>query len=57
MNYESLSNENRILYRTLAKQNEKIDKIKEILQDVNFFDISYREMYQKLVKIYELMEV
>lgn len=57
MNYESLSNENRILYRTLAKQNKKIDKIKEILQDVNFFDISYREMYQKLVKIYELMEV
>lgn len=57
MNYESLSNENRILYRTLAKQNEKIDKIKEILQDINFFDISYREMYQKLVKIYELMEV
>lgn len=56
MNYEAISNENRILYRILAKQNEKIDKIKEILYDVNFFDLSYKELYERLLKIYELME-
>lgn len=56
MNYEAISNENRILYRILAKQNEKIDKIKEILYDVNFFDLSYKELYGRLLKIYELME-
>lgn len=55
--YESLSNENRILYRQLAIQNEKIEKIKKVLDDVNFADISYLELYKRLVLICELLEV
>ena len=57
MIYQTLSNENRLLYRRLTIQNEKLDKIKEILQGVNFFDISYLELYEKLSKICEIMEV
>lgn len=57
LTYEGLQNENQILYRTLAKQTQKIDKIKEVLKDVNFFDISYKELYDKLLKIYEITEV
>lgn len=57
LTYEGLQNENQILYRTLAKQSQKIDKIKEVLKDVNFFDISYKELYDKLLKIYEITEV
>ena len=57
LTYEGLQNENQILYKTLAKQSQKLDKIKEVLKDVNFFDISYKELYDKLLKIYEIMEV
>lgn len=57
MIYQTLSNENRLLYRRLTIQNEKLDKIKEILQGVNFFDITYLELYEKLSKICEIMEV
>ncbi len=57
LTYEGLQNENQILYRTLVKQSQKIDKIKEVLKDVNFFDISYKELYDKLLKIYEITEV
>lgn len=57
LTYEGLQNENQILYRTLAKQTQKIDKIKEVLKDVNFFNISYKELYDKLLKIYEITEV
>lgn len=57
LTYEGLQNENSILYRTLAKETQKLDKIKEILKDVNFFDISYKELYDKLLKIYEITEV
>lgn len=57
LTYEGLQNENQILYRTLAKQSQKLDKIKEVLKDVNFFDISYKELYDKLLKIYEITEV
>lgn len=57
LTYEGLYNENMILYRTIAKQDKKLEKIKEILKDVNFFDISYKELYDKLLKIYEIMEV
>ncbi len=57
LTYEGLQNENQILYRTLAKQTQKIDKIKEVLKDVNFFDISYKELYDKLLKIYEITGV
>lgn len=57
LTYEGLQNENQILYRTLAKQTQKIDKIKEVLKDINFFDISYKELYDKLLKIYEITEV
>lgn len=57
LTYEGLQNENQILYRTLAKETQKLDKIKEILKDVNFFDISYKELYDKLLKIYEITEV
>lgn len=57
LTYEGLQNENQILYRTLAKQTQKIDKIKEVLKDVNFFDISYKELYDKLLKIYQITEV
>lgn len=56
LTYEGLQNENQILYRTLAKQSQKLDKIKEVLKDVNFFDISYKELYDKLLKIYEITE-
>lgn len=55
LTYEGLQNQ--ILYRTLAKQSQKIDKIKEVLKDVNFFDITYKELYDKLLKIYEITEV
>jgi len=57
LTYEGLQNENQILYRTLAKQTQKIDKIKEVLKDVNFFDITYKELYDKLLKIYQITEV
>lgn len=57
LTYEGLQNENQILYRTLAKQTQKLDKIKEVLKDVNFFDISYKELYDKLLKIYQITEV
>ena len=57
MEYNKLMNENMILYKTLARKIEKEDKIKEILKNINFFDISYRELYNKLLKIYEVMEV
>ena len=57
LTYEGLQNENQILYRTLAKQSQKINKIKEVLKDVNFFNISYKELYDKLLKIYEITEV
>lgn len=57
LTYEGLQNENQILYRTVAKQTQKIDKIKEVLKDVNFFDISYKELYDKLLKIYQITEV
>lgn len=57
LTYEGLQNENQILYKTLAKQSQKIDGIKEVLKDVNFFDITYKELYDKLLKIYEIMEV
>ena len=57
LTYEGLHNENIILYKTIASQNKKLELIKEILKDVNFFDISYKDLYDKLVKIYEIMEV
>ena len=57
LTYEGLQNENQILYKTIAKQNKKLELIKEILKDVNFYDISYRELYKKLLKIYEITEV
>lgn len=57
LTYEGLQNENQILYKTIAKQNKKLELIKEILKDVNFYDISYRKLYKKLLKIYEIMEV
>ena len=56
MNYETLANENMILYRSLARSTKKLDKIKEIFKDFNFFDTNYKEMYEKLLKIYEVME-
>lgn len=56
MKYEVLANENMILYRSLAKSTKKLDEIKNIFKDFNFFDTTYYEMYQKLLKIYELME-
>ena len=57
LTYEGLYNENMILYRTIAKQDKKLEKIREVLKDVNFFDISYKELYDKLLKIYEITEV
>lgn len=56
MNYETLANENMILYKSLARSTKKLDKIKEIFKDFNFFDTNYKEMYEKLLKIYEVME-
>lgn len=56
MKYEVLANENMILYRSLAKTTKKLDEIKNIFKDFNFFDTTYYEMYQKLLKIYEVME-
>lgn len=56
MNYETLANENMILYRSLARSTKKLDEIKEIFKDFNFFDTNYIEMYEKLLKIYEVME-
>lgn len=56
MKYEVLANENMILYRSLAKSTKKLDEIKNIFKDFNFFDTTYYEMYQKLLKIYEVME-
>lgn len=56
MNYETLANENMILYRSLARSTKKLDEIKEIFKDFNFFDTNYKEMYEKLLKIYEVME-
>lgn len=57
LTYEGLQKENIILYRTLAKKTKQIEEIKKILKDVNFFDISYKELYDKLLKIYEITEV
>lgn len=56
MKYETLANENMILYRSLARSTKKLDEIKEIFKDFNFFDTNYKEMYEKLLKIYEVME-
>lgn len=57
LTYEGLQKENIILYRTLAKKTKQIEEIKKILKDVNFFDISYKELYDILLKIYEITEV
>lgn len=56
MKYEVLANENMILYRSLARSTKKLDEIKNIFKDFNFFDTNYKEMYEKLLKIYEVME-
>lgn len=56
MKYETLANENMILYRSLAKSTKKLDEIKNIFKDFNFFDTNYKEMYEKLLRIYEVME-
>lgn len=57
MTYEGLNKENIMLYRALAKQTDKLDSIKNIMKTINFFDISYKEMYDILMKIYEILEV
>ena len=43
LTYEGLYNENMILYRTIAKQDKKLEKIKEILKDVNFLAPTLQE--------------
>lgn len=55
--YESLSNENRILYRQLATQNEKIEKIKNLLKEINFADVEYLELYRKFIIICKLLKL
>lgn len=57
MTYESLVNENMVLYRSLAKATNMLDEIKKVYENFNFFDTNYREMYEKLMKIYEILEV
>lgn len=57
MTYEGLNKENMMLYKALAKQTDKLEKIKNIVDKINFFDISYKEMYEKLTNIYEILEV
>lgn len=57
MTYEGLEKENMMLYQALAKQTSKLDKIQNIMKKVNFFDISYKEMYDKLRDIYDILEV
>lgn len=56
MSYETLSNENILLYKSLARSTAKLDNIKKVFNNFNFFDTNSVEMFSKLLKIYEIME-
>lgn len=56
MTYETLANENMILYKSLAKATEKLDKIKKIYNDYDFNNANYNELYKRFIKIYEILE-
>ena len=56
MTYEGLEKENMILYSALAKQTKKLDEIKSLLNNINLFDSSYKEMYDYLSYISQIVE-
>lgn len=56
MNYESLANENMILYKTLSKMEKMLNNIKKVYNDFDFNDTHYNEIYDKLKTIYEIIE-
>lgn len=56
MSYNTLQKENMMLYNALAKQTKKMDILHNIVKKINFFDISYKEMYEILSKIVEIIE-
>lgn len=56
MNYESLANENMILYKTLCKMEKMLNNIKKVYTDFDFNNTYYNEIYDKLKTIYEIIE-
>lgn len=56
MTYETLANENMILYKSLAKATSKLDSIKRIYKDFDFNNANYNELLKRFIKIYELLE-
>lgn len=56
MTYEGLEKENIMLYNALAKQTRKLDNIELILKSINLFDMSYKELYDTISRICEIVE-
>lgn len=56
MTYETLANENMILYRSLAKATNKLDSIKKVYKNFDFNNANYNELLKRFIKIYELLE-
>lgn len=56
MTYETLANENMILYKSLAKATNKLDSIKMIYKNFDFNNANYNELLKRFIKIYELLE-
>lgn len=56
MTYETLANENMILYKSLAKATNKLDSIKMVYKNFDFNNANYNELLKRFIKIYELLE-
>lgn len=56
MTYETLANENMILYKSLAKATNKLDAIKMVYKNFDFNNANYNELLKRFIKIYELLE-
>lgn len=56
MTYETLANENMILYKSLARATNLLDEIKKVYKDFDFNNANYNELLKRFIKIYELME-